>query len=422
MAATTQTLIRRSLAIQRLGSLSSSSISIQRRCTRSVAYHPAWIDVVASGIGSTSALSYPTPCHNHDFSVSRDKGAGKCAASTVNNRYVITEGNADDKGACENDTVGGDNSNRSAYFPWRHESQPTERLLERNDFSGMPNNFRARLVRRIVSCRELNISMIEAIPVPFFTHSWESELVANFKQAFMLAFSELISSIFQTPVKNEQGIISLDSDGRSIINEAQVLLEDDAYLNKMMDKNLLAMYQAVCADKLRLKLSIRPVEAALEHIFTVSVQILSLFSYIYATMLMPIPSYILRPLLSREIVEKKPHLKGGFQKIENAFSHQGASFSEVKGMTIDLANEIGEEDASTRTVIADVAIKCTEFFQVKDALTGTIIQGMEDEREGDEVIHVVRFEVVTEKEDGGRKIGSWKIIDFDDMLNGNVFH
>ena len=91
-------------------------------------------------------------------------------------------------------------------------------------------------------------------------------------------------------------------------------------------------------------------------------------------------------------------------------------------MTINLANEIGEEDTSTRTVIADVVIKCTEFFQVKDALTGTIIQGMEDEREGDEVIHVVRFEVVTEKEDGGRKIGSWKIIDFDDMLNGNVFH
>jgi hypothetical protein len=418
MAATTQTLIRRAPAIQRIGSLSSSSISIQRRVgTRSVAYHPAWIDVVASGIGSTS--SYPTPYH---FSGSRDKVAGKYAALNVNDRYISTEGDADDKGVGENDSVGDDKSNMSAYFPWRHESQPTKRLLEKNDFSGMPNNFRARLIRRIVSCRELNTSMLEAIPVPFFTHNWESELVANFTQAFLLAFSELISSTFQTPVKNEQGIISLDSEERIIVNDANVLLEDDAYLNKMMDKNLLAMYQAVCADKLRLKLSIRPVDAALEHIFTVSVQILSLFLYIYATMLMPIPLYILRPLLSREIVEKKPHLKGGFQKIENAFSHQGASFSEVKGMTINLANEIGEEDTSTRTVIADVVIKCTEFFQVKDALTGTIIQGMEDEREGDEVIHVVRFEVVTEKEDGGRKIGSWKIIDFDDMLNGNVFH
>lgn len=89
-----------------------------------------------------------------------------------------------------------------------------------------------------------------------------------------------------------------------------------------------------------------------------------------------------------------------------------------------MANEIGDADAYTRTVIADVTIKCTEFFQVKDALTGAILQGMgDDENEEDEVIHGVRFEVVTEKgEDGGRKIGSWKIIDFDDMLDGNVFH
>ena len=271
MAATTQTLIRRAPAIQRIGSLSSSSISIQRRVgTRSVAYHPAWIDVVASGIGSTS--SYPTPYH---FSGSRDKVAGN-----VNDRYISTEGDADDKGVGENDSVGDDKSNMSAYFPWRHESQPTKRLLEKNDFSGMPNNFRARLIRRIVSCRELNTSMLEAIPVPFFTHNWESELVANFTQAFLLAFSELISSTFQTPVKNEQGIISLDSGERNINNEANVLLEEDAYLNRMMDKKLLAMYQAVSADKLRLKLSIRPVEATLEHIFTVSVQILSLLCII----------------------------------------------------------------------------------------------------------------------------------------------
>ncbi len=92
-------------------------------------------------------------------------------------------------------------------------------------------------------------------------------------------------------------------------------------------------------------------------------------------------------------------------------------------MTIDLANEIGDADAYTRTVIADVMIKCSEFFQVQDAPTGIMLQGMGDERGEAEVLHTVRFEVVTEKsEDGGRKIGSWRIIDFDDMLDGNVFH
>jgi hypothetical protein len=92
-------------------------------------------------------------------------------------------------------------------------------------------------------------------------------------------------------------------------------------------------------------------------------------------------------------------------------------------MTIDLANEIGGESAYRRTVIADVTIKCIEFLQVKDDLSGTVLQGMGDECEEEEVIHVVRFEVVTQKsEDGGRVIGNWKIIDIDDLLHGNVFH
>jgi hypothetical protein len=63
---------------------------------------------------------------------------------------------------------------------------------------------------------------------------------------------------------------------------------------------------------------------------------------------------------------------------------------------------------------------------VKDAQSGTVIQGMEDEQEDEEVIHNIRFEVVTEKndEDDGkkRKVGNWKIIDIDDLLDGNVFH
>ena len=46
--------------------------------------------------------------------------------------------------------------------------------------------------------------------------------------------------------------------------------------------------------------------------------------------------------------------------------------------------------------------------------------------EEEEVVHNVHFEVITErndKEDGKlRKVGSWKIIDIDDMLDGNVFH
>lgn len=137
----------------------------------------------------------------------------------------------------------------------------------------------------------------------------------------------------------------------------------------------------------------------------------------------PFQLSITRPLLSRDIVAKKPHLRGAFQKIEDAFTQQGASYSEVKGMTMDLVNEIGDEDAYTRTVIADVTIKCFEFFQVKDAHCNIILQGMDDDCDEREVVHMVRFEVVTKKsEDGGRIIDNWRIIDFDDLLSGNVFH
>jgi hypothetical protein len=68
---------------------------------------------------------------------------------------------------------------------------------------------------------------------------------------------------------------------------------------------------------------------------------------------------------------------------------------------------------------------------VKDVRTGEIVQGMEDDEDEEEVVHLVRFEVVTDRKKkdnnnnnntGERDIGSWKIIDVDDLLDGNVFH
>jgi hypothetical protein len=120
-------------------------------------------------------------------------------------------------------------------------------------------------------------------------------------------------------------------------------------------------------------------------------------------------SPLYRPVLSREIVENKPYLRGAYQQIEKAFAEK-ASFEEVKRMTYGLANEIGYDHAFTRTMIADVTIVCAEFIQVKDARSGIVMQGMDGGREEEEVIHNVRFEVVTEKnddEDGKlRKVGS----------------
>jgi len=301
-------------------------------------------------------------------------------------------------------------SSDPVHFPWRHEADPPARIEAKDDLSGMPNNFRSRFVRRLVACRELNLTPLDAISIPFYSRSWEDELANNFKGAFELALQELLRSVLHCKVEvkgdaGEQGVLSIDTsiksdstenDGNDKVDTNSI--EDNAYLNQMLDKKLIEKYN-INTDNMNVKLSIKPIEANLETIFAI-------------------------PLLSREIVERLPHLEGAYQQIERTFE-ETKSYQEVKKMTFDLANEIGEEDAFTRTVIADCVVYCSEFFQVKDELTGLVIQGMEDDQPSEEIAHNVRFEVVTEKsEDGGfgRKLNQWKIIDIDDQLEGNVFH
>ncbi|KAL7527797.1 hypothetical protein ACHAXR_006264 [Thalassiosira sp. AJA248-18] len=336
-----------------------------------------------------------------------------------------------------------DDQHEPVYFPWRHESTPPTRILDMDDFSGMPNNFRARFLRRLIACRELNLTPLNAVPLPFgFSQEWEEDLANNFAVAFKLSLEELLKSVFRGQVTinrdmDGNGDISINS---AVKNEEEAAEDADAsYLNKMMDENLIAKYQSVDPKNLHLKLSIRTIEAKLQHIFAV-------------------------PLLSREIVKNKPHLKGGYQNIEKAFAEK-KSYNEVKTMyvdiahdmlplvcvfpvfhlsrflaslancyassiknhasrTFDLAKEIGDDDAYTRTVCCDATIVCSEFFQVKDASSGLVVQGIEDGCDEEEVVHTVRFEVVTERSDDGvgRKVGSWTIIDIDDLLEGNVFH
>jgi hypothetical protein len=71
------------------------------------------------------------------------------------------------------------------------------------------------------------------------------------------------------------------------------------------------------------------------------------------------------------------------------------------------------------TVIADVSIDCIEMFHVKDKKTGeiSIIGSTKPEK----VTHLVRFEVEMSLGDK-RWLGSWKIVDWNDALEGNVWY
>jgi hypothetical protein len=204
-------------------------------------------------------------------------------------------------------------------------------------------------------------------------------------------------------VKNENGMMSLyysssNADSANGNNsEFQVpSIEDNEYLHGMMEKTLIKRYQVV-QENMKLKFSLRPIEAELSQIFAV-----------------PVPG------LTREIVNDNPYLRGALYRLHMTYDENG--FDEhYFDLLADFAKNGGAEK---RTIIAEALIKCYEFFQVKDASSGLVVQGMEDGSEEEEVVHIVRFEIVTdESQDGaGRKIGNWKIIDVDDLLEGNMFH
>jgi hypothetical protein len=185
--------------------------------------------------------------------------------------------NDDDAGippAANDDAVGGNGSSSAGnYFPWRHESTLPARLLARDDLSGMPNNFRARFVRRLVSCKELNLSPWYAIPIPLFARDWEVDLANNFKIAFGLALGELLRSVYRGTVpviRGDGDLLTMDTMERIAGSGGGAnLLENNEYLNRMLDKCLIARYQSFDSDNHRLRFSMRPYEAKLESIFAV---------------------------------------------------------------------------------------------------------------------------------------------------------
>jgi hypothetical protein len=65
------------------------------------------------------------------------------------------------------------------YFPWHHSPHALERIVNSDDLSGMPNNFRARFVRKMIAGRELNLNFWDMLPLGF-ERGWEEELARNF--------------------------------------------------------------------------------------------------------------------------------------------------------------------------------------------------------------------------------------------------
>ena len=225
-------------------------------------------------------------------------------------------------------------SSSSVHFPWRHSATPLPRIQNNDDYSGMPNNVRAKFVRKLIAIREMNLSFWDALPIlpallPGYRHEWERELSTNFGIAFRLALEELLCTLFSDNgsdggevVHNENHCISIDTSKmmtRRKNDAAAASVELDAnekttktsesasndYLSQMIDQTLLQKYQQLDLQHLQLKLTMRPIpDDDVSSSNAPAVQLQNIFAV---------------PMLTREIVNQKPHLKGAYQRLEKVY-------------------------------------------------------------------------------------------------------
>lgn len=142
-------------------------------------------------------------------------------------------------------------------------------------------------------------------------------------------------------------------------------------------------------------------------------------------------SLMVIPFITRGAVKDDPCLRHMLRKwyegieneidLMNAF-HRGKDSAEKMAKT--RLKYHGDHATLDSTVIAQVLVTCEEIFAVTDADTGALVQGNGDKQI---VPHLVRLEMVVEQKiyASGRSneftVGSWQIVDWDDLLGGNVW-
>ncbi len=153
-------------------------------------------------------------------------------------------------------------------------------------------------------------------------------------------------------------------------------------------------------------------------------------------------SLLFIPYITRQAVNDAPSLKHSFRNMfrqvekKRLDSETGQPINFVQ--LVREAFRIFEEYANSRahfnpdegyaemdsTVIAQVLITCDEVFSVTDVETRMIMQGNGKQQR---VFHLVRLEVPVKEhisQDGGKplfEIGSWQIVDWDDLEDGNIW-
>ena len=194
--------------------------------------------------------------------------------------------------------------------------------------------------------------------------------------------------------------------------------EDTPEVEYMMEEKLRKLYEAshkFGRDQMRIVLQTKPIDCQLVSLMTI-------------------------PLLTREAVKKDHSLRNTYHKVYHAltqgridnsepmsfFEFGRAGYDEVVEFTLSRVQIQGDWGILESTVIAQVLVTCDEKFAVTDVATGTLIQGNGDTQT---VTHLVRLEVVVqqklsfkpERDKDTIEVGSWQIVDWDDLLGGNLW-
>mmetsp|Transcript_103 Transcript_103/g.213 ORF Transcript_103/g.213 Transcript_103/m.213 type:complete len:395 (-) Transcript_103:49-1233(-) len=329
------------------------------------------------------------------------------------------------------------NVDKKPIFPWRHETEPLERLVDPNISGGVigpgfrPMPWWIKQLFTLTSAVHLNVPWYQVLT----TSSWKQELADAAGFAFSQAVAGVLSNRYKVPfqtIVSEDGTIDFSTvTEKTDENETTDTVETEAENNEkddetspeidyMMEKKLRKLYEAshdFGKDQMKIVLQTEPVHCELV-------------------------SLLFIPYITRQAVNDAPSLKHSFRNMSRQVekkrldSETGQPINFVQ--LVREAFRIFEEYANSRarfnpdegyaemesTVIAQVLITCDEVFSVTDVATGMIMQGNGKQQR---VFHLVRLEVPVKEhisQDGGKplfEIGSWQIVDWDDLEDGNIW-
>jgi hypothetical protein len=295
-------------------------------------------------------------------------------------------------------------------FPWRHAAEPLERVVAMDNLSGLPIQIQQQesFLQKVVMANMLGRSWYEL----FLPSVWKASLANDFSWAFQKGLAALLSRVFSVPIQDidqeefgiihDSGALSVEKDTPDVSNEDSNTsntttaehqqpssVEQDSYCNSMLEQKLIEFYASVDPSTTNVLLCMKPVSSKIENIFSVS--------------------------FTRNMVQEDASLVEIGRKMRYT--------AQVDRNPMEAARMLGKLEQKGKsinlfTVICDVSIQCLEAFAVKDKNSGAIVSGS---TEPEEVLHLVRFEVAVNM-DGTSRLNSWRVVDWDDMLNGNVWY